>query len=89
LFFTYQLSLIQKLDGISTMNLTQLESEIFSLPIQDRAVLVQRLLLSLEEISEPEFDSLWGEVSAHRAAEFDAGRVHAIDKESSCVVLKE
>ncbi len=63
------------------MNLAQLESEIFSLPIQDRAVLVQRLLLSLEEISEPEFDNLWGEVSAHRAAEFDTGKVQAISGE--------
>lgn len=63
------------------MNLAQLESEIFSLPIQDRAVLAQRLLLSLEEISEPEFDCLWGEASAYRAAEFDAGRVQAIPGE--------
>lgn len=60
------------------MNLAQLESEIFSLPIQDRALLAKRLLLSLEEISESEFDNLWGDVSAHRAAEFDAGRVKAI-----------
>lgn len=63
------------------MNLSQLESEIFSLPIQDRALLAKRLLLSLEEISESEFDNLWGDVSAHRAAEFDAGRVQAIPGE--------
>ncbi|MCK9620286.1 MAG: addiction module protein [Methylobacter sp.] len=63
------------------MNLSQLESEIFSLPIQDRALLAKRLLLSLEEISESEFDSLWGDASAHRAAEFDAGRVQAIPGE--------
>jgi len=63
------------------MNLSQLESEIFSLPIQDRALLAKRLLLSLEEISESEFDSLWGDTSAHRAAEFDAGRVQAIPGE--------
>jgi hypothetical protein len=59
------------------MNLAQLEAEIFSLPIKDKALLAKRLLLSLEEISESEFDSLWGDVSAHRAAEFDAGRVQA------------
>jgi putative addiction module component (TIGR02574 family) len=63
------------------MNLTQLESEIFSLPIQDRASLVQRLLLSLEEISEPEFDNLWGEESVRRATEFDAGGVQNIPGE--------
>ena len=60
------------------MNLAQLESEIFSLPIQDRASLVQRLLLSLEEISEPEFDSLWAAESVRRAAEFDSGGVQDI-----------
>ncbi|MGZ5008750.1 MAG: addiction module protein [Methylobacter sp.] len=63
------------------MNLAQLESEIFSLPIQDRALLAKRLLLSLEDISESEFDNLWGDVSAQRAAEFDAGSVQAIPGE--------
>ncbi|MBL6985881.1 MAG: addiction module protein [Methylobacter sp.] len=63
------------------MNLAQLESEIFSLPIQDRALLAKRLLLSLEEITEPEFDSLWGVASAHHAAEFDVGRVQSISGE--------
>jgi hypothetical protein len=44
---------------------------------------VQRLLLSLEEISEPEFDRLWGEESARRAAEFDAGKAQAISGEEA------
>ncbi|MGH8520969.1 MAG: addiction module protein [Gammaproteobacteria bacterium] len=63
------------------MDLAQLESEVLSLPVQERAALVQRLLLSLEEISEPEFDRLWGEESARRAAELDAGKVQAIPGE--------
>ncbi len=63
------------------MDLAQLESEVLSLPVQERAALVQRLLLSLEEISEPEFDRLWGEESARRAAELDAGKVQAISGE--------
>ena len=45
---------------------------------------------NLEEISESEFDRLWGVVSAHRAAEFDAGRMQAIPgeevaKKSTCI----
>jgi putative addiction module component (TIGR02574 family) len=60
------------------MTLAQLESEVFSLPVQERAALAQRLLLSLEEISEPEFDRLWGNESARRAAELDADMVQAI-----------
>jgi putative addiction module component (TIGR02574 family) len=60
------------------MNLLQIESEVLSLPVQDRAALVQRLLLSLEEISEPEFEHLWAEESARRVAEFDSGKAQAI-----------
>ncbi|MGH8602641.1 MAG: addiction module protein [Gammaproteobacteria bacterium] len=63
------------------MDLAQLESEVLALPVQKRAALVQRLLLSLEEISEPEFDRLWGEESARRTAELDAGKVQAIPGE--------
>ncbi|TAL44049.1 MAG: addiction module antitoxin RelB [Methylovulum sp.] len=63
------------------MNIVQLESEVLALPIQERAALVQRLLLSLEEISEPEFDRLWAEESFRRVTEFDAGKTQAISGE--------
>lgn len=67
------------------MNLNQLESAAFALPIQDRATLAKRLLLSLEEISETEFDSLWGEESARRATEFDTGIVQAIPSDEVAI----
>lgn len=54
------------------MNTTRIESEALALPVEERASLAHRLLLSLEEVSEPEFDHLWGEESARRAAEADA-----------------
>lgn len=60
------------------MNLTEIESEILSLPVQVRAALVQRLILSLEELSEPEFEYLWAEESVRRVTEFDAGKTQAI-----------
>ncbi|HSO78811.1 MAG TPA: addiction module protein [Chromatiaceae bacterium] len=60
------------------MNIAQIESEALSLPVDARASLAHRLLLSLEEISEPEFDRLWGEESARRAAEIDAGLAQAV-----------
>lgn len=60
------------------MTLDQLENEIFALPVQQRAALVQKLLLSLEEISDSEFETLWADESAERAASFDAGQVQAI-----------
>lgn len=60
------------------MTLDQIEHEALSLSLDERALLAQRLLLSLEEISESEFDRLWGEESAARAARFDAGQVQSI-----------
>ena len=55
------------------MNLAEIESEVFALSIQDRAALAKRLLLSLEEVSDAEFETMRGEESARRVAEFDLG----------------
>lgn len=63
------------------MNIAEIESEVFSLPLEQRASLAHKLLLSLEEPTEAEFDRLWGEESARHAAEFDAGLVQAIPGE--------
>ncbi len=63
------------------MNLAQLEAEIFSLPLQDRAALVQRLLLSLEEVSESEFERLWGDESARGVADFISAYNKTVEQE--------
>ena len=63
------------------MTLDHIQSEALSLSLNERALLAQRLLLSLEEISESEFDRLWGEESAARAARFDSSQVQAIPGE--------
>ena len=63
------------------MNAAEIESEALALPIDARASLAHRLLLSLEEISEPEFDRLWGEESVRRVAEADAGLTLAVSGE--------
>ena len=55
------------------MNFAEIESEVFTLSIQDRAALAKRLLLSLEEVSDAEFETIWGEESARQVAEFDLG----------------
>jgi putative addiction module component (TIGR02574 family) len=70
------------------MNLVQIESEALSLSVQDRAALAQRLLLSLEEASEPEFEYLWAEESARRAAEFDAGKIPATSGEEVAMKVR-
>jgi putative addiction module component (TIGR02574 family) len=60
------------------MDLAQLETELLSLPSDARAALAQKLLDSLEDVSEAEFDRLWGDESARRAAEADSGKVKAV-----------
>lgn len=55
------------------MNIAQIETDALSLPMDARAALAQRLLLSLEELSDHEFGRLWGEESARRAVEADLG----------------
>ncbi|MFP5306126.1 MAG: addiction module protein [Gammaproteobacteria bacterium] len=57
------------------MDVTKLEAEALALPVEARAELAHKLLLSLEDIPDTEFDRIWGEESARRAAEVDAGRV--------------
>jgi len=63
------------------MNIVQIEAEALALPIDARASLAHRFLLSLEEIAEPEFDRLWGEQSARRAAAVDAGLAQTVSGE--------
>ena len=58
---------------IKLMNRTEIEEQALALPIDARASLAHRLLESLEEISEVEYEHLWGEESARRAAAVDAG----------------
>ena len=58
------------------------EAEALALRPQERAALAQKLLLSLDEVSEPEFDRLWGEESARRSADADSGRSQPVSGRS-------
>ena len=58
---------------MSKRELSKLEAEALALSPDERAALAQKLLLSLEEVSEPGFDRLWGEESARRSAEAESG----------------
>ena len=63
------------------MNIAEIESEALALAVDDRACLAHRLFSSLQEVVVPEFDRLWGEESARRAAEFDSGQLSATSGE--------
>ena len=49
-----------------------------SLEVRDRATLAERLLASLEEITEEEADHLWTEKAERRLKEYRAGRAQAV-----------
>lgn len=59
-------------------NLTEVLQDALKLDVQDRAALAQRLLVSLEELSEEEAEQLWAEEAQRRYAEYRAGRAEAI-----------
>ena len=52
-----------------------------SLDVHDRAALAQRLLASLEELSEEEADRLWADEAQRRLDQYRAGRAKAVPPE--------
>ncbi len=60
------------------MNIQVLEYEVLHLPIEYRARLAEKLLLSLETLSESEIEKLWRIEAQHRAVEIDSGKVQLI-----------
>ena len=63
-----------------TIDIAELEAQALSLPTDARASLAYRLLQRLEEVSEVEYERLWGEESARRAAEADSRQVQAVPR---------
>jgi putative addiction module component (TIGR02574 family) len=63
------------------MNSRAIEKEALELPVEKRAKLAQRLLESLENLSEAEADKLWLHEAARRASEIDEGKVHLVKSE--------
>ena len=57
------------------------EHEALRLPLEDRAKLAQKLLLSLDTLSEQELEQAWLIEAARRAREVDRGDVQPISAE--------
>lgn len=66
---------------LRTMDPTTIEREALHLPVSDRAKLAHKLLLSLEDMSEPEIEQAWLDEAERRAAEVDQGLVQLIPAE--------
>ena len=63
------------------MNLQKIEDEALHLSKEERAQLIQRLVLSLESPSEEELRSDWLLEARRRGEEIDNGTVHAVSGE--------
>lgn len=60
------------------MNVQTIEYEALHLPIEYRARLAEKLLSSLDALSESEIEKLWLVEAQHRADEIDSGKVQLI-----------
>jgi len=63
------------------MNLQRIEDEALHLPKEERALLIQKLVLSLESPSREELRSGWLLEARRRAQELDDGSVQAVSSE--------
>jgi len=58
-----------------------LTEEVLGLPVEERARLIERLLDSLEDLSEEEIEGLWARKAVRRVAAFEAGQIRAYPAE--------
>jgi|APFre7841882590_1041340.scaffolds.fasta_scaffold16649_2 putative addiction module component (TIGR02574 family) len=63
-------------------NLAELIKGAMNLDVRDRATLAEKLLASLEELSEEEAEGLWAEEAQRRLVEYRAGRAKAISADA-------
>ena len=59
-------------------DLEEVLTNALSLSVQDRASLAERLLASLDELSEDEAERLWTEEAERRLKEYRVGRAKAV-----------
>lgn len=63
------------------MNTETIEQTVLHLPMQQRAELAHKLLLSLEEQDEDEIAEAWRIEAVRRAAELDSGQADTVSAE--------
>ena len=64
------------------VELTELLQQVLNLDVRDRATLAERLLASLDDLSELEVERLWAEEAQRRLAAYRAGRATAVPSEA-------
>ncbi|MFP5304208.1 MAG: addiction module protein [Gammaproteobacteria bacterium] len=63
------------------MRTAKIERELLRMPAPKRARVAQKLLISLENLSEAELDQLWLDEAERRAADIDSGKVKLVPGE--------
>jgi Putative addiction module component len=63
------------------MTIEQVEDEALKLKPEARAELAEKLLKSLEDLSDADIERLWAEEAVHRDAELDSGTASMRDAE--------
>lgn len=63
---------------VQMSNVAEILKNALNLDVHDRAALAERLLASLEELSEDEADRLWAEEAQRRLEEYRAGRARVV-----------
>ena len=57
--------------------LDQCEQHAMKLPLQERALLIKRLIQGLDELDEKKLEQLWVQEAARRFNKFEAGNIKA------------
>lgn len=70
------------------MNTETLERTVLHLPLQQRAELAHKLLLSLDEQNEDEISEAWRVEALRRSAEIDSGMVATISAEDASAAIR-
>jgi putative addiction module component (TIGR02574 family) len=70
------------------MNTEALERTVLHLPLQKRAELAHKLLLSLDEQNEDEISEAWRVEALRRSAEIDSGKVETISAEDASAAIR-
>ena len=63
----------------TSKDIRELEEQLLQLEPQARAALAKRLLASLDDLSDEEYEQLWAEEAEARYEDFLAGRTKAVD----------
>jgi putative addiction module component (TIGR02574 family) len=66
---------------VKMSNLAEILKSAMNLDVHDRAALAERLLASLEELTDEETERLWAEESQRRLEQYRAGRAKAVPAE--------